>query len=852
MFHRLKVKNIRYKNYDNKNKKFYNILECIDLDKEELLILKGHSIEEIFKEEVVYIRGVKHQKEYNGEIYIELIPNKEHLIGKSYQSTIEGLVKFLTTLPGIGEKTAQKICEIYIGDNISDIKQEIINDIKKGTNEKLNKILKENKRQKIIEYFKEQNRIISSLKEFQTEFNIPNHVINKIEKKGLNVIETFLKNPYEISFHIKGIGFKTVDKIALTIQKRLQNNDNFDFLRLKAAVFYSLEEASKEGHVYLGIEGIKYYLKEKLNIKIDNIPKYFLEKYTGIKIVDKNIFNDIFENNISVSFCEEDLKQYFKEKLGIDINIDNIKKSLKINFIEEQVFIDKPILNEIKKEYEKSINNAYSILIDKILEELQEKEFIKLLELKYKNKTYKVAYLIENYKMEIEIAKEVKERLSNNDNVININKIYTDNFIQLSEKQEEAIHGSLKNNLFIVTGGPGTGKTTVAKYIFKNLKYYFPDKKIAVMAPTGTAAKRIGNVIETEATTIHIGLKWKRGQFLYNEFNKHPADIIMIDEASMIDMPLFYSLLKAMKKDTKLILIGDIDQLPPVGTGKILEDLLKSEVVPYTKLDRIYRQAEDNPIADFAYDVNNGIVNFFTYSSKEYRKNKKMNIVIKKSFNKKENSAYQLNMENEVVDIFYEIYKKQKMDIMDIQLLAQMKVNKGGVNSINKRIQELINENSFIPGTSFKIGDKVLQVRNNYIKEVMNGNIGKIIGYDGDNTITVEFIEGTINKLVEYKIKSSDTNETIKGNLELGYCMTVHKSQGNEWKKVIILFNNYFFINRKIIYTGITRAKEQTIIVTNYPILTHGIKTEFGIKEINGKLVKIIRNTNLKNFLKNI
>lgn len=851
MFYRLKVKNIRYKN--KQGDKFYNILECIDLEKNDEVILKGHSLEEIKENEIVYVRGKKQEKEYKNNTYIELIPNKDHLIGKSYQSTFEGLIKFLTLLPGIGTKTAEKICDIYVGENVSDIKQKIINDIKKGKNNKLNAILNEKKRQKILDYFKEQEKIISSLKEFQTEFNIPNHVISKIEKKGLNVIETFLNNPYEISFYVKGIGFKTIDKIALNIQKKLQNNENFDFMRFKAAVFYTLEEATKEGHVYLGIEGIKYYLKEKLNIKLDNIPKHFLEKYTNIKFYDEKTLDGIINYKLGTSFYRDNFGEYFQKELGIEIVIDDcIQQSLdKQDLPFGQKFVNEEILKCVKKQYQQAVNNAYSILIDNILEELEKQGFIKLLELKRNNKKYKVAYLIENYKMEIEIANEIKERLQNNDNIINIDKIFTDDFIQLSEKQEEAIHGSLKNNLFIVTGGPGTGKTTVAKYIFKNLKYYFPDKQIAVMSPTGTAAKRIGNVIGTTATTIHIGLKWKKGQFLYNEYNKHPADIIMIDEASMIDMPLFYSLLKAMKKDTKLILIGDIDQLPPVGTGKILEDLLKSEVVPYTRLDRIYRQAEDNPIADFAYDVNNGIVNFFPYTTREYRKNKKMNIVVKKSFNKKENSAYQLNMENEVVDIFYEIYKTQKIDIMDIQLLAQMKINKGGVNSINKRIQELVNENAFIPGTNFKIGDKVLQIRNNYLKEVMNGNIGKIIDFDGKNTITIEFIEGTISKLIEYKIKSSDINETIKGNLELGYCMTVHKSQGNEWKKVIILFNNYFFINRKIIYTGVTRAKEQAVIVTNYPILTHGIKTEFGIKEVNGKLVKITRNTNLKNFLQN-
>jgi exodeoxyribonuclease V alpha subunit len=369
------------------------------------------------------------------------------------------------------------------------------------------------------------------------------------------------------------------------------------------------------------------------------------------------------------------------------------------------------------------------------------------------------------------------------------------------------------------------------------------------MAPTGTAAKRIGGVIDTQATTIHIGLKWKGGHFLYNKNNNHPADIIMIDEASMIDMPLFYSLITAMKPDAKLILIGDIDQLPPVGPGKVLEDLLKSEVVPYVKLDRIYRQADGNPIADFAYEVNNGIIDFFKYTTREYRPNKKMNIVSRKSFNKNTNANYQENMTNEVVDIFYDFYKKQGFDIMDVQILAQMRQKKGGTDDINKRVQALINPNPFIEGTEFKIGDKVLQIRNNYVKEVMNGNIGKIIDYK-NGKIIIEFIEGTATKKVEYDIKSSDINERVKGNIILGYAMTVNKSQGNEWKKVAILFNNYFYINRKVIYTGITRAREQAVVVTNYSILTHGIKTEFGIKEINGKLVKINRNTNLKNFLK--
>jgi len=312
----------------------------------------------------------------------------------------------------------------------------------------------------------------------------------------------------------------------------------------------------------------------------------------------------------------------------------------------------------------------------------------------------------------------------------------------------------------------------------------------------------------------------------------------------MIDLRIINSFLNALTIETKVIFIGDVDQLPSVGVGNVLDDMQKAGVQTI-RLDRVYRQAGGNPIVDFAYDVNKKVVNYYPFLTSEMKVDAKLNVVIKKSFNKKVNPNASINIENEVIDDYFEYI--EKYSTTDVQILTQLRQGgTGSANSINKRVQELINENEFIGDTKFKVGDKVIQTRNNRNKNIFNGSMGFITGYDKDSDIIfIDFIDGDEFIEVTYNANNKSVEEGVSKNLDLSYAITIHKSQGNEWKAIILNMNNYFFINKKLIYTAVTRARESVSVVSDHKILTHGIKTQFGLKEINGKLVEVKRNSTL-------
>lgn len=457
-------------------------------------------------------------------------------------------------------------------------------------------------------------------------------------------------------------------------------------------------------------------------------------------------------------------------------------------------------------------------------------------------------YLKGNYDKEVAVRNNVRNRMKQPSIDLKTKEFDFGEGFTPSEMQKLAIDTALKSNIMVLTGGPGTGKTTIAKYIYQELSETGLD--IMLMAPTGTAARRISQVIGCSATTIHRGIKYNGSKAKFNQSNPLKVDVLMIDERSMIDLRLREVLLKAIKYSTKIIFIGDIDQLPAVGVGSVLEDLQKAKV-DTVRLDRVYRQRESNPIVDFAYDVNNKKVNYFGFLTKFPKLDKKLNIYIKKSFLKKDNEeTYTLNMQDGAIDValgYYEMF-----DIMDVCILTQLRQGKKGTSqSINRKIQREINLSPFIPETIFKVGDKVMQTKNNYDKEIFNGSIGKIREYiEEENKVIIDFIDGDKTFEVTYlvpigKTKSIEDNNNIIKNLDLAYAMTIHKSQGQEFKAVVLLVNNYFFINKKMIYTGITRAREKATVISNYTVINHGIETEFGIKEIAGKLVEVKRNTSL-------
>ncbi len=423
-----------------------------------------------------------------------------------------------------------------------------------------------------------------------------------------------------------------------------------------------------------------------------------------------------------------------------------------------------------------------------------------------------IIYLPPFYHSEVGIAKRIYEisLAKKHNRNIDLEKILEvvqkRNNIKYDETQISAIKTAISSKFSVITGGPGVGKTTITKAIIDIFKSM--NKKIILTAPTGRAAKRITETCKTEAKTIHRLLESDRkGKFSKNEENKLNGDVIIIDESSMIDVILMYNLLKAIPNEMTVILIGDADQLPSVGAGNVLKDIIISNVVPVIKLNKIYRQAEFSKIIINSHKINLGqIPDLSNKNSSDF------------FFINNENPE---NIVSEIKELcFKRLPKTYKVDaISDIQVLSPMKKGLLGTENLNIELQSILNPNPlFIKRGSnkYKLGDKVMQIKNNYDKNVFNGDIGFIRHIDLDNnTIKVDF-DGN---LVEYSYQELE-------ELVLSYAITIHKSQGGEFPIVIIPihFQSRIMLQRNLIYTGVTRAKKILILIGDSQALKYSIK----------------------------
>ena len=379
-----------------------------------------------------------------------------------------------------------------------------------------------------------------------------------------------------------------------------------------------------------------------------------------------------------------------------------------------------------------------------------------------------------------------------------INEYEKNNKITYDDKQKEAIKNAFLKNFLIITGGPGTGKTTIIKSIVSLYKDIFKVRdisEIALLAPTGRASKRIMEATLFSASTIHRFLKWNKdtNRFQVNEYSKSDAKLVIIDEVSMLDTMLFSYLLNGLKYDTKIILVGDSNQLPSVSPGEVLKDLIDSNVFPVISLERLYRQSKDSNIIDLAYSINNQEIDY-------------------KIFNKGEDlffyKADSTNIKENLITI---INQYKYLDYHDFQIMAPMYKTLNGINNLNKIIQELLNPKSFkkreivIYDTIYREGDKVLQLQNMPDDNIYNGDIGVILEIDPiEKLVTIDFDSNIVT------FNSSNFN-----NFTLGYVISIHKSQGSEFKTVVIpILKEYGrMLYKKLIYTGITRSKHKLILI---------------------------------------
>jgi exodeoxyribonuclease V alpha subunit len=368
--------------------------------------------------------------------------------------------------------------------------------------------------------------------------------------------------------------------------------------------------------------------------------------------------------------------------------------------------------------------------------------------------------------------------------------------IELDEIQEEAVKKAATEKILIITGSPGTGKSTILNVAISYFEHL--GKTVTIGAPTGRASKRLTEATGRDAKTIHRLLKYqpKINRFLKDEKNPINTDVLIIDEASMIDVRLFKSLLKAVKKSTSLVLVGDIDQLPAVGPGNILSDMIYSKSFSVVRLEHIYRQNGKSRIIYNAHLIRDGL--YPVLSESEY-----------KDFFFIDKTDPELVIETIEEMLIERIPKTFGYDpFFDIQVIVPTNKGSVGVESLNLRIQKKLNKNSLYVQRGiyeFRLGDRVIQLKNNYEKEVFNGDIGFVKKIDLEmKVLAVEFDK----KLVEYDFYDLD-------QISLSYAITIHKSQGSEFKCVIIpiLTSHYILLQRNLLYTALTRAKELAILI---------------------------------------
>ena len=436
-------------------------------------------------------------------------------------------------------------------------------------------------------------------------------------------------------------------------------------------------------------------------------------------------------------------------------------------------------------------------------------------------------YLYDIYEAEYNICQKIKnlvnkkkDRYENLDSLIK--QLEDVDQISYNEEQVEAIKKSLDNNITIITGGPGVGKTTIIRAIlniYNIVNDYSHDmliNKVALLAPTGRAAKRMSEATNFPALTIHRFLKWNKetNEFQVNEYHKANVNLVIVDEASMIDINLLNNLFLGLKDNIKLVLVGDYNQLPSVGPGNILKDIIESNTVETVCLNHLYRQTEDSYIPVLSKEIkDNELKNYLTrYDDYIFMDVDNEEIIPKLA-----------NVCEKLIKKGYNYY--------NTQIMAPMYAGVVGIDNLNHILQNIFNPKDSSKkeikygDQVFRVGDKVLQLQNMVDLNVFNGDIGIIEDITDEKEIVINF-DGNI---VYYTIHDL-------ANIKHGYVISIHKSQGSEFKLVIMILSNSFrrLLYRKLIYTGVTRAKSKLIIIGQSEAF------EMGVKNVNEQVRKTL------------
>ena len=660
--------------------------------------------------------------EVNGEYTTHAVYGNQLKVSSYQVKEPEDLIsieKYLGSgaVKGVGAALAKRIVRKFKEDTFRIIEEEP---------ERLSEIkgISERKAREIASQLEEKKDMRKAMIYLQ-KYGISTKLAAKIyQHYGLKVYQVLEENPYQLADNIEGVGFKTADEIA----SRIGIHTDSDY-RIRSGIFYTLQQAVNEGHVYLPQSVLTYRAGRLLGVEIQNIEKYVMDLCIERKTVMKE--------------KEGEIRVYPSHYYYLELNAAKMLNDLDIDC--------------------------------KMPEDMMEKRLR---------------------------AVEKKEK------------------IELDPMQHRAVIESIKHGLLVLTGGPGTGKTTTINTMIQ----FFESENMSILlaAPTGRAAKRMTEATGYEAQTIHRLLEvsgnpeeeGNTGGFMRNRDNPLEADVIIIDEMSMVDLNLMHALLSAIIPGTRLILVGDVDQLPSVGPGSVLKDIILSEKFHVVTLTKIFRQAGESDIIVNAHKINAGEPVVPDNKSRDF------------FFLRRQDA-------NTIISVVITLIQKKLPKYVqahpnEIQVMTPTRKGLLGVERLNGILQQYLNPpedkkvEREINGRLFREGDKVMQIKNNYQLEwevctkfgltvdkgvgVFNGDMGVITEINEyKETVEVEFDEG---RKVKYGFDLTE-------ELELAYAITVHKSQGSEYPAVIIplLPGPKLLYNRNLLYTAVTRAKKCLTIV---------------------------------------
>lgn len=660
---------------------------------------------------------------------------KAETFEKELPQTKEAIISYLSSdlFKGIGKKTAQNIVNTLGENAINDIltRPEILERVPSLPKKKQKQIADQ------INANQESEKIMIRLHDLGFGPKLSMAIYQFYMGDTLNVLD---KNPYQLVYDIKGIGFNKADQLARNVGIEPHSPE-----RLKAALLFMLEEECiKQGHTYL--------------------PRTIVIKTT------QNLLN-------------EDIEKPVETEQLLEI-IDVLSEEKKLISEADQVSIPSLYYSELK-----SVQNLYRI----------------------KTNTSKL--------------KEIEQ----SDLQIHIGDIESQNEVNYSASQKEALETAINSKIMLLTGGPGTGKTTVIKGIVELYAeihglsldyddYNEDDYPVVLAAPTGRASKRLHESTGLEAMTIHRLIGWNQDtqpqDILENEIN---ARLIIIDEMSMVDTWLFHQFLSAVPLEAQIVFVGDEDQLPSVGPGQVFKDLIDSEIIPRVNLTEVYRQQDGSSIIDLAHRM-------------------KLNepIDITKRYHDRSFIRCGTNQIPDVVDKVVKSAVAKGYDMSDIQVLAPMYKGNAGIKRLNQVLQSILNpkqqddrEIEFGEAV-FRKGDKVLQLVNRPNDNIFNGDIGIIVGIFWAK-------ENALNKdVLVVDFEGNEITFTKQDLMELthAYCTSIHKSQGSEFPIVImpIVRQYYRMLQRPILYTGLTRAKQSLVLLGEQEAFDIGLKTNGQIR----------------------